>query len=100
MDFSGLIVFLLAAVITACWIIGAAVLSKNGPGFRGPFLLPYGFGVIYMEPWRIAGWQELGMFAVMLLTLAICAAMGCVIGGIPATLIVSLATKLRQRFRD
>jgi hypothetical protein len=71
MDFSGLIALPLAAVITACWIIGAAVLSKNGPGFLAAFLLPYGFGVIFMQPWRIAGWQELGTFAVMLVTLAV-----------------------------
>ena len=99
MDFSGLIVLPLAALITSCWIVGAAVLSQNGPGFRAPFLLSYGFGVIFMEPWKIAGWQELGMFAIMLVMLALWVAAGCVVGGIPAALIVSLATKLRQRFR-
>ncbi|WP_293873270.1 hypothetical protein [Sphingomonas sp. UBA978] len=99
MDFSGLIVLPLAALITACWIVGTAVLSKNGPGFRAPFLLSYGFGAIFMEPWKIAAWQELGMFAIMLVMLALWVAAGCVVGGIPAALIVSLATKLRQRFR-
>jgi len=98
MDFSGLIVLPLAALITACWIVGAAVLSKNGPGFRAPFLLSYSFGVIFMEPWKIAAWQELGMFAIMLVMLALWVAAGCVVGGIPAALIVALAAKLRQRF--
>ena len=83
MDFSGLILIPLAAVITACWIIGAAVMSKGGPGFRVPFLLSYGLGVICMEPWRIAAWQELGMFAVMLVMLVLWIAAGCLIGGVP-----------------
>jgi hypothetical protein len=51
-----------------------------------------------MEPWKIAAWQELGMFAIMLVMLALWVAAGCVVGGIPAALIVALATKLRQRF--
>ena len=97
MDFSGFIMIPLAAVITACWIIGSAVLSKKGPGCGAPFLLSYGLGVIFMEPWRIGAWQELGMFAIMLLMLALWVAGGCIIGAIPAALIVSVATKLRQR---
>lgn len=96
---SGLIVLPFAAVITACWIVGAAVLSKNGPGLRAPFILSYGFGVILMEPWRIAAWQELGMFAIMLVMLGLWVAAGCIVGGIPAVLVVSLVTKSRQRFR-
>jgi len=99
MDFSGLIVLPLAALITACWIVSAAVLSKNGPGFQAPFLLSYGFGVMFMEPWKIVAWQELGMFGIMLVMLALWVAAGCVVGGIPAALIVSLASKLRQHFR-
>ena len=95
MDFSGLILIPLAALITACWIIVAAVLAKKAPGFRAPFLLSYGLGVIFMEPWRIAAWQELGMFAIMLVMLALWVAGGCIIGGVLA---VSVGTKLRQRF--
>lgn len=98
MDFSGLVSIPLAAVITACWMIGTAILSKNGPGFRAPFLLSYGLGVLFMEPWRIAAWQDLGMFAVMLVVLALWVAAGCIIGGIPAALIVALVEKLRRRF--
>ncbi len=98
MDFSGLILIPLAAVITACWIIGSAILSKNSPGFQGPFLLSYGLGVIFMEPWRISAWQELGMFAIMLVSLAVSVAVGCIIGGIPAAFIFSVGTKLQQRF--
>ena len=99
MDFSGVIVLPLAAPITACWIVSAVVLKNNGPSFRAPFLLSYGFGVIFMEPWEIATWQELGMFAIMLVMFSLWVAAGCVVGGIPAALIVSLATNLRQRFR-
>src|SRR5689334_2527527 len=98
MDFSGFILIPLAAVVTACWMIGAAILSKGGPGFRASFLLSYGLGVIFMEPWRIASWQELGMFAVMLTMLALWVAAGCIIGGVPAALAISAGTKLRQRF--
>ncbi|MDQ2892533.1 MAG: hypothetical protein M3R64_05520 [Pseudomonadota bacterium] len=99
MDFSGFILIPLAAAITFCWIIGSAVLAKNGPGFRAPFSMSYGLGVIFMEPWRLAAWQELGVFAVMLVMLALWVAAGCIIGGIPAALIVSVGTKLRQRIR-
>lgn len=97
MDFSSLLLMPLAAVITACWIIGAAILSKVSPGFRGPFLLSYAVGVIFMEPWKIATWQELGMFAMMFIMLAIWVAAGCAIGGVSAAAAVSLGTKLRQR---
>jgi hypothetical protein len=97
MDVSGLVLIPFAAMLTTCWMLGAAILSKHSPGFRGPFLLSYGLGAIFMEPWRIATWQELGMFTVMLLLLALWVAGGCIIGGIPAVLIVSLARKLRRR---
>jgi hypothetical protein len=51
-----------------------------------------------MEPWRITAWQELGMFAIMLVMLALWVAAGCIIGGIPAAVIVALVEKLRRRF--
>ncbi|WP_139810205.1 hypothetical protein [Sphingomonas azotifigens] len=98
MDFSGLIALPLAAVITACWIVGASIFSRRGPGFRAPFLLSCAIGVIFMEPWRIGAWQELGMFAIMLAMLTFSVAIGCIVGGIPAAAIVSLAPKLRRRF--
>lgn len=97
MDFSGLIVIPLAALITAGWLIGAALLSKRGPGFRSPFLLSYVLGVLFMEPWHIGSWQHFGMFAAMLVMLLFSTAVGCLIGGLPAALIVSLGSKLRQR---
>jgi hypothetical protein len=98
-DVSSLILIPLAAVITACWIIGAAALAKDRPGFRAPFLVSYGLGVIFMAPWRIAAWQELGMLVIMLVMLALSVAAGCVIGGLPAALAVSAGARLRQRFR-
>ena len=97
MDFSGLIVIPLAALISAGWLIGAALLAKPGPGFRPPFLLSYMLGVLLMEPWHISSWQHLGVFAVMLVMLLFSTAAGCLIGGIPAALLVSLGSKLRQR---
>lgn len=97
MDFSGLILTPLAAVITACWIIGAALFSKRNPGFRAPFLLSYALGVASMEPWRIVSWQHVGMFAFMLVMLVLWVAAGCIIGGLPAALVVSLGSKLRHR---
>ena len=97
MDFSGLILIPLAALITAGWIIGAALLSKRGPGFRNPFFLSYVLGVLFMEPWHIASWEHLVMFAVMLVMLLFSTAAGCLIGGLPAILLMSLGSKLRQR---
>ncbi len=98
MDFSGLILIPLAAIIAACWIIGRAIMSKIGRWFRTPFLLSYGLGVIFMEPWRIASWQELGMFVVMLVNSAFSVTAGCIIGGFPAMFVVAVGTKLKRRF--
>lgn len=98
MDFSGFILIPLAAMITAVWIVGAALLSKRSPGFRPPFLLSYALGVFFMKPWYIASWQPLGMFAVMLVMLVFWVAAGCLIGGLPAVFFVSIASKLRRRF--
>jgi hypothetical protein len=97
MDFSGLIVIPLAALITAGWIIGAALMSKRGADLRLPFILSYAVGVVLMEPWRIATWQHLGMFAVMLIMLLFSTLVGCLLGGLPATLIVWLGAKMRRR---
>lgn len=71
--------------------------SKRGVGFGPPFLITYVLGVIFAEPWRIASWQELWMFAVMFLMLALWVAAGCIIGGVPAVLAVWIGAKLRQR---
>ncbi|MDR6136396.1 hypothetical protein QE361_003401 [Sphingomonas sp. SORGH_AS802] len=95
MDASFLISIPLAALITACWMIGAAIAAKDGPGFRGPFLLSYGLSALFMEPWRIAVWEELGIFAITLVMLVIWVAVGCIIGGIPTTIAVALAKRLR-----
>jgi len=99
MDFSGLILIPLSAIITATWMIGAAILSGRGPGFRNPFLLSYALGVLFMEPWRIATWGESGMFAAMLVVLALWVAGGCIIGGIPAAIVIALGQKLAHRSR-
>jgi len=98
MDLSGLVVVPLAAFITAGWIVSEALLSNHRPGFRPPFLLSYLLDVMFMEPWHIASWQDVGMFAVILVGLVFSVAAGCLIGGVPALLIVSIGTKLRHRF--
>jgi hypothetical protein len=74
--------------------------QRTAQAFMLHFLLSYSFGVILMEPWRIAAWQKLGMFAIMFVMLGLWVAAGCTVGGIPAMLVVSLVTKLRQRFRQ
>jgi hypothetical protein len=96
MDFSGFILIPLAALVTSGWVVGAALLSKRSPGFRPPFFLSYVLGVLFMEPWQIASWQHVGMFAVMLVMLVFWVAAGCLIGGRPAALMVSIGSKLRH----
>ena len=86
----------LAAVITACWMIGAACLSKTVPSFRRPFLLSYSLGVLFMQPWLIASWKEAGMLAVMLVMLALWIAAGCLVGAMPAMAAIGLARKLAR----
>lgn len=97
MDFSGLFLIPLAALITAVWIVGAGLMSKRGPGFRAPFLLSYGLGVVFMEPWKIGSWENVGTFAVMLVMLALWVACGCLVGGLPAAVIVTIGSRLRRR---
>ncbi|MEO7691815.1 MAG: hypothetical protein ABIS51_21205 [Sphingomonas sp.] len=96
MDFSGLLVIPLAAFISATWIVGVAALSSRAATFRPPFLLSYTLGVLFMQPWLIASWQEMGMFGVMLVMLALWIAAGCIIGAIPAMAAVALARRLAR----
>jgi hypothetical protein len=98
MDFSGFLVIPLAAVITACWIVVAALLSKRSSRFHGSFLLAYGLGVIFMQPWLISSWQDAGMIGLMLLVLVLWVAGGCLIGAIPGMLIVALGSKVRRTY--
>ena len=96
MDFSGLLLIPLAALITAAWIIGVAMLSSRAATLRPPFLLSYSLGVLFMQPWLIASWQEAGMFAVMLVMLTIWVAAGCIIGAMPAMAAVALTRRLAR----
>jgi len=89
----GLLMLPLAAIITATWIIIAAARGRE-PTFRSPFLLAYALAILLMQPWHIGSWQEAGMALVMLAMSAIPIAGGCVAGGIPAVLTVSLVRKL------
>lgn len=90
MDFSGLVLIPLAAAVTAVWIIGASAFSSGKATLRVPFLLSYGLGVLFMQPWLVASWQEAGMVGVMLVMLLIWIAAGCIIGAIPALATVAL----------
>ncbi len=97
MDFSGFLIIPLSAIVTAFWMIGSAVLSRRGLSFRTPFAISFALGVIFLEPWRIASFEEAGMFAIMLFLIAIWVIGGCIIGAIPAAVIVSLGQKILSR---
>lgn len=96
MDFSGLLLIPLAALIAAAWIVGVAALSSRAATLRLPFLFSYCLGVLFMQPWFIASWQEAGMFGVMLVMLALWIAAGCIIGAMPAMAAVALARRLAR----
>ncbi len=93
MDFTGLLMLPLAAITTAAWVIGGAVLRREST-FRGPFLFSYSLAVLLMQPWQISSWQEAGMTVVMFIMAAIPVACGCAAGGLSAVLIVSLVRRL------
>ena len=86
----------LAAFITAAWIVGVAAFSKREASFRPPFLLSYGLGILFIQPWHVASWQEAGMLAVMLVMLALCIAAGCIIGAMPAMAGLALKRRLAR----
>ena len=99
MDFSGLLLIPLAALITAARVVGVAVLSSRAATLRPPFLLSYSLGVLFMQPWLIASWQEAGMLGVMLVMLALSIAAGCIIGAMPAMAAVALTRRLARSMR-
>mgnify|MGYP003344153901 CR=1 FL=1 len=70
MDAVALLMLPLAAIITATWIIIAAVAGRE-PTFRRPFLLAYAVAILLMQPWYVSSWQEAGMALVMLVMSAI-----------------------------
>jgi hypothetical protein len=94
MDFSGVLLIPLAALITGAWVVGVAAFSKREASFRPPFLLSYGLGILLMQPWHVASWQEAGMLAAMLVMLALHIAAGCIIGAMPAMAGVALTRRL------
>ncbi|PAX06965.1 hypothetical protein CKY28_12920 [Sphingomonas lenta] len=96
MDFSGLLVIPLAAIISAAWIVGAALLSQRVATFRPPFLLSYALGVLPMQPWLIASWLDAGMFVVMLVMLALWVTAGCTVGAMPAMAAVALVRRFAR----
>ncbi|MDP1026800.1 hypothetical protein Q5H91_06225 [Sphingomonas sp. KR1UV-12] len=96
MDFSGLLLIPLAALVTGAWIVGVSALSSSSATLRPPFCVSYCLGVLFMQPWLIASWQQAGMFAVMLVMLALWIAAGCIIGAIPAMASVALTRWLAR----
>lgn len=96
MDLLGVVLLPLAAAVTACWIIGAAVLSRRRPSFRASFLPFYGLGIVASEPWQVGSAQELGMMVIMLIMLAIPIAIGCLIGRLLGAGVVSVVRRLRR----
>jgi hypothetical protein len=99
MDFSGLLLIPIAAVITAAWIVSVAALSSRAATLRPPFLLSYSIGVLFMHPWLVASWQDAGMLGVMLVMLALWIAAGCIIGAMPAMAAVALTRRLARSMR-
>ena len=99
MDFSGVLLIPLSALVTAVWIVMSALMRKV-PALRGPFLLSYAVGLILAQPWQIRGWNELGMVLVMLVLLALWIAAGCIIGAMPAMVAVALGRKFARSNRD
>ena len=96
MDFSGVLLIPLAALLTGAWIVGVAAFSKREATFRPPFLLSYGLGILFMQPWHVASWQEAGMLAAMLVMLALHIAAGCIIGAMPAMAGVALKRRMAR----
>lgn len=93
MDVSGLLLIPMTAPIAALWI-GVAALSSKAPTLRLAFLLSFGLGVLSMQPWLIASWQQAGMFVVMAAMLPIPIAVGCLIGTMAAMAAIAVARRL------
>jgi len=96
MDLLGVVLLPLTAAVTACWIIGAAVLARRRPSFRASFLPFCGLGILASEPWRVGSAQELGMMVIMLVMLAIPIAIGCFVGRLLGVGAISVVQKLRR----
>lgn len=93
MDFSGLLLIPMAALITAGWFVGVAALSSRVATFRLPFLLSYLLGALFMQPWALASWQHAVMLGVMLVMLALWIAAGCILGALPAMAAIALVRR-------
>ncbi len=89
MDFSALLLIPLAAIVSALWIVGLAAVSGSADRFKAPFVLSYSLAFLLMQPWLIASWQQAGMVAVILVPMAIWIAAGCILGAIPAMIVVA-----------
>lgn len=97
MDVSGFILIPLSALITASWLIGAALLSESNPRLKLPFLLSFTLGVLFMEPWLVTSWPQAGYFAFQLVLVGVWTAFGWLFGGLAAAILTGVAAKLLRR---
>ncbi|UVO52197.1 hypothetical protein M0208_17385 [Sphingomonas sp. SUN019] len=99
MDFSGILIIPMSAIITALFIIGTAIFSRREPGFRLPFVTSFLLGVAFLQPWHVTSMAQAGMVVLMLTMICLWAAAGCIIGAIPALIAVAIAKKIHGLIR-
>jgi len=90
MDFSFVLVIGLAAILMSALMIFSEVTSRRSSNFRLVFCISYFAGLALMQPWRVTSAEEVGMSAMMLIFIALWIAIGCIIGGVPTALAISI----------
>jgi hypothetical protein len=99
MDFSFILVIALAAILTSGMMIFAEVTSRRSSTFRLAFGISYLAGLALMQPWHGSSAQEVGMSGMMLIFMMLWVAIGCIIGGIPTALAISIVRWIAGFFR-
>jgi hypothetical protein len=89
MDVSFILVIGLSAVVTSGLMIFSEVTSRRGSTFRLAFGISSLAGFLVMQPWRAASPEEAGVSLMTLIFIPLWAAIGCVLGAIPAALVIS-----------
>ncbi|NWK94909.1 hypothetical protein DM806_04345 [Sphingobium lactosutens] len=97
MDFSGFLVIPLSAVIMAVALVSAEIVRWRGSVFRLAFAISYILGLLLIQPWWTNSATEIGMSAIMLLILALWVVGGCIIGAIPAMLLIAIGKWMARR---
>lgn len=97
MDFSGLLIIPLSAIVSALVLVGAAAASRERPRLLFPFLFSFGLSIAILQPWRgLYSVSDYGLSAMMLGLIALWVAMGTVLGAAPALLAIAAAKKIRS----